>query len=173
MKYFILGGARSGKSSYAETLATRLADKNNQSIIYLATAQALDAEMEERIQHHQADRPDHWQLVEEPLQLADAIEQHSSNKALILVDCLTLWLTNCLCLNDESRYQLERSKFLHTLEHCQQNLILVSNEVGQGVVPADPLSRKFVDESGRLHQAISKLVDHLYFLVAGIPQKLK
>lgn len=173
MKYLILGGARSGKSGYAESLASQLATKNGQSIIYLATAQALDLEMEDRIKQHQADRPKHWLLIEEPLHLADAIQQHTGENSIVIVDCLTLWLSNCLCLNDEARYQLERSKLLNVLEENHYEIILVSNEVGQGVIPADPLSRKFVDESGRLHQAIAKRVDHLYFLVAGIAQQLK
>jgi adenosylcobinamide kinase/adenosylcobinamide-phosphate guanylyltransferase len=198
----IIGGARSGKSSLAEAYAK----SSNLSVTYIATAQAYDDEMQQRIKQHQADRPSHWQLIESPLCLAKKIELAILNASTvnefsiggkqqegicILVDCLTLWLTNCLCKpttdNDNSLegnlayWENEKQQFLSLLENIQQKdddqqsieIILVSNEVGHGIVPMGELSRQFVDQAGWLHQAIAKLADKVDFVMAGLPLTLK
>ncbi|URM39310.1 bifunctional adenosylcobinamide kinase/adenosylcobinamide-phosphate guanylyltransferase [Acinetobacter sp. AS23] len=169
MLQLILGGARSGKSRLAEQTAinTQLA------VTYVATAQALDPEMQSRIEHHQNQRPAHWSLVEEPLYLANALQKIDSPNQIILVDCLTLWLTNLLLLDDQSVQQLECEQLLKVLPTLESEIILVSNETGLGVVPLGKISRQFVDEAGRLHQALGQIADKVVFCVAGFPMILK
>ena len=169
MIQLILGGARSGKSRLAE----QKAKDSGLSVTYVATAQAYDDEMRERILHHQADRPTDWGLVEEPLYLADRLVQIDQANQLILVDCMTLWMSNLL-LNDQKDFQsLQCQKLLEMLPTLKSEIILVSNETGLGVVPMGQLSRKFVDESGRLHQQLGQIADHVVFCVAGFPIVLK
>jgi adenosylcobinamide kinase/adenosylcobinamide-phosphate guanylyltransferase len=190
----IIGGARSGKSALAE----RYAKSSNFPVTYIATAQAFDSEMQQRIAQHQADRPDHWHLIESPLQLAKTIELAIADSSVaqqgicILVDCLTLWLSNSLCkpsaeVNDNSDgniayWQQEKQQLLVLLESIQQHessqqrkieIILVSNEVGHGIVPMGELSRQFVDQAGWLHQAIANIADKVEFVMAGLPLTLK
>ncbi|EOQ72545.1 bifunctional adenosylcobinamide kinase/adenosylcobinamide-phosphate guanylyltransferase [Acinetobacter lactucae] len=169
MLQLILGGARSGKSRLAEQTAinTQLA------VTYVATAQALDPEMQSRIEHHQNQRPAHWSLVEEPLYLANALQKIDRPNQIILVDCLTLWLTNLLLLDDQSVQQLECEQLLKVLPTLESEIILVSNETGLGVVPLGEISRQFVDEAGRLHQALGQIADKVVFCVAGFPMILK
>lgn len=169
MLQLILGGARSGKSRLAEQTAinTQLA------VTYVATAQALDPEMQSRIEHHQNQRPAHWSLVEEPLYLANALQKIDRPNQIILVDCLTLWLTNLLLLDDQSVQQLECEQLLKVLPTLESEIILVSNETGLGVVPLGEISRQFVDEAGRLHQALGQIADKVMFCVAGFPMILK
>lgn len=169
MLQLILGGARSGKSRLAEQTAinTQLA------VTYVATAQALDPEMQSRIEHHQNQRPAHWSLVEEPLYLANALQKIDRPNQIILVDCLTLWLTNLLLLDDQSIQQLECEQLLKVLPTLESEIILVSNETGLGVVPLGEISRQFVDEAGRLHQALGQIADKVVFCVAGFPMILK
>lgn len=169
MLQLILGGARSGKSRLAEQTAinTQLA------VTYVATAQALDPEMQSRIEHHQNQRPAHWSLVEEPLYLANALQKIDRPNQIILVDCLTLWLTNLLLLDDQSVQQLECKQLLKVLPTLESEVILVSNETGLGVVPLGEISRRFVDEAGRLHQALGQIADKVVFCVAGFPMILK
>ncbi|MFV5547625.1 bifunctional adenosylcobinamide kinase/adenosylcobinamide-phosphate guanylyltransferase [Acinetobacter oleivorans] len=169
MLQLILGGARSGKSRLAEQTAinTQLA------VTYVATAQALDPEMHSRIEHHQNQRPAHWSLVEEPLYLANALQKTDRPNQIILVDCLTLWLTNLLLLDDQSVQQLECEQLLKVLPTLESEIILVSNETGLGVVPLGEISRRFVDEAGRLHQALGQIADKVVFCVAGFPMILK
>ncbi|MGK7248691.1 bifunctional adenosylcobinamide kinase/adenosylcobinamide-phosphate guanylyltransferase [Acinetobacter oleivorans] len=169
MLQLILGGARSGKSRLAEQTAinTQLA------VTYVATAQALDPEMQSRIEHHQNQRPAHWSLVEEPLYLVNALQKIDSPNQIILVDCLTLWLTNLLLLDDQSVQQLECEQLLKVLPTLESEIILVSNETGLGVVPLGEISRQFVDEAGRLHQALGQIADKVVFCVAGFPMILK
>ncbi|MGR2825070.1 bifunctional adenosylcobinamide kinase/adenosylcobinamide-phosphate guanylyltransferase [Acinetobacter sp. 1124_18A] len=169
MLQLILGGARSGKSRLAEQTAinTQLA------VTYVATAQALDPEMQSRIEHHQNQRPAHWSLVEEPLYLANALQKIDSPNQIILVDCLTLWLTNLLLLDDQSVQQFECEQLLKVLPTLESEVILVSNETGLGVVPLGEISRRFVDEAGRLHQALGQIADKVVFCVAGFPMILK
>lgn len=167
----ILGGARSGKSRYAENLATQ----SGLPVLYIATAQALDPEMEQRIRHHRQQRPAHWQTVEEPLALGNHLQQLAAEQpqALLLVDCLTLWLTNCLLHADDGFWPRARAELLQALAQIPNPLLLVSNEVGQGVVPMGELSRRFVDEAGRLHQDIALLLPSVTLVVAGIPLAVK
>ena len=169
MLQLILGGARSGKSRLAEqtAIATQLA------VTYVATAQALDSEMQNRIAHHQNQRPAHWLLVEEPLFLAKTLQKIDRPNQIILVDCLTLWLTNLLLLEDQNVQEFECEQLLDVLPKLQSEIILVSNETGLGVVPLGEISRRFVDEAGRLHQALGQIADKVVFCVAGFPMILK
>ena len=169
MLQLILGGARSGKSRLAE----QIAKDSGLSIVYIATAQALDEEMQQRIQHHQQQRPSHWQLCEEPIFLADQLLQLDQENQLILVDCLTLWLTNLLLAEDAALQQQQTEKLLKVLPQLKSDIVLVSNETGLGVVPMGEISRRFVDEAGRLHQALGQLADKVVFCVAGFPMILK
>ena len=169
MKSLVLGGARSGKSHYAQQLVS----ESQQRVIYIATAHPGDAEMMARIERHKHDRPSHWVIVEEEIALADVIQRHDASDTYILVDCLTLWLTNLLSENDGALLQSEIDKLLSVLSDLKGNIVFVSNEVGQGIMPMGELSRRFVDEAGRLHQVLAKLSDQVVLLVAGLPQKLK
>ncbi|MEQ1120480.1 bifunctional adenosylcobinamide kinase/adenosylcobinamide-phosphate guanylyltransferase [Acinetobacter seifertii] len=169
MLQLILGGARSGKSRLAEQMAI----STQLPVTYVATAQALDPEMQSRIAHHQNQRPVHWALVEEPLFLANALKKIDQPNQIILVDCLTLWLTNLLLLEDQSVQQFECEQLLKVLPTLESEIILVSNETGLGVVPLGEISRRFVDESGRLHQALGQIADKVVFCVAGFPMILK
>jgi adenosylcobinamide kinase/adenosylcobinamide-phosphate guanylyltransferase len=168
MKYLILGGARSGKSRFAEELALA----SDKRLIYIATAQGLDDEMQQRISHHQQQREKRWQTIEEPTTLAATLAQYADKNTCILVDCLTLWLTNVL-LAGEIIFQREYTALLKTVPELAGDIIFVSNEVGMGIVAADPLSRRFVDEAGRLHQALAKISDRTTLVVAGLPLSLK
>jgi len=169
MLQLILGGARSGKSRLAEqtAIATQLA------VTYVATAQALDPEMQNRIAHHQNQRPAHWSLIEEPLFLAKTLQKIDRPNQIILVDCLTLWLTNLLLLDDQNVQEFECEQLIDILPKLQSEIILVSNETGLGVVPLGEISRRFVDEAGRLHQALGQIADKVVFCVAGFPMILK
>ncbi len=165
----ILGGARSGKSGRAE----RLAAESGLEVVYLATATAGDGEMARRIEAHRAARPAHWRTVEEPLELARAIGREAAPGRCLIVDCLTLWLTNLLLDDDPHRLARERDALLAQLERAPGRLILVSNEVALGVVPMDALSRRFVDEAGRLHQYVAARADRVTLMVAGLPLIVK
>ncbi|KHF77779.1 Adenosylcobinamide-phosphate guanylyltransferase [Acinetobacter sp. neg1] len=169
MLQLILGGARSGKSRLAE----QIAKDSGLSVVYIATAQALDDEMQQRIEHHRQQRPEHWQVCEEPIYLADRLLQCDQPNQLILVDCLTLWLTNLLLAEDTTLLQQQTEKLLAFLAQLQAQVILVSNETGLGVVPMGEISRRFVDEAGRLHQALGQLAHKVTFCVAGFPMILK
>lgn len=169
MKQLILGGARSGKSRYAQQQAIVSA----KPVIYVATAYAGDNEMQARIQQHQQERPRDWQLIEEQTALADVLIQHDSVDHCILVDCLTLWLSNLLCHEDQGLYRVERDKLLQVVASLQGDVILVSNEVGQGIVPMGELNRRFVDEAGWLHQALAQSCERVVWIMAGLPQVLK
>lgn len=168
MKQLVLGGARSGKSRFAEELALA----GDKQLVYIATAQGLDGEMQQRISHHQNQRDIRWQTIEEPLALASSLQQYSAENTCILVDCLTLWLTNILLAGEEI-FQREYATFLAALPQLAGDIILVSNEVGMGIVAADPLSRRFVDEAGRLHQILAKTCHNVTLVVAGLPLTLK
>lgn len=169
MHELILGGARSGKSAHGEALAAQSACE----VTYIATAQIHDdSEMRSRIDAHRARRPGHWALVEAPLALGDAIACHAGHGRLLLVDCLTLWLTNIL-LDGEKRFLQERARLLEALDSAPGRVIMVSNEVGQGVVPMNALSRRFVDEAGWLHQTLAGHCQRVWWVVAGLPQCLK
>ncbi|MGR6870799.1 bifunctional adenosylcobinamide kinase/adenosylcobinamide-phosphate guanylyltransferase [Pseudomonas sp. HK3] len=165
--HLILGGARSGKSGYGESLAKQA----NRGVTYVATAQALDGEMNERIAQHQRDRPDHWHTLEEPLALADVITTYSQPDNVVLVDCLTLWLMNVM--HHELDLSTEVDAVLSALKQAQGLVILVSNEITMGVVPMGELSRRYVDNLGRLHQQIAKQANEVTLMVAGIPMVVK
>jgi adenosylcobinamide kinase/adenosylcobinamide-phosphate guanylyltransferase len=164
---FILGGARSGKSRQAEQLALA----SGREVFYIATAQAQDDEMRQRIQRHRGERPVHWQTVEEPLQLAATILSLQAPGRCLLIDCLTLWVTNQLL--DEADLQAEREALCAALVNARGEVILVSNETGMGVVPMGELSRRFSDEAGWLNQSVAALADQVVLMVAGIPLTVK
>ncbi|AWT10979.1 bifunctional adenosylcobinamide kinase/adenosylcobinamide-phosphate guanylyltransferase [Stutzerimonas frequens] len=169
MLELILGGARSGKSRFAE----RLAAESGLAVTYIATSQALDGEMTARIAHHRERRPAHWALVEEPLQLARVLCEQAAAGRCLLVDCLTLWLTNLLMLDDAMRLAEERDALLECLDGLPGRILLVSNETGLGVVPLGELTRRYVDEAGWLHQAVAERAQRVTFMVAGLPMTLK
>lgn len=170
MKELILGGARSGKSHYAETCAT----ESGLDVVYVATAQALDDEMQQRIKHHQQQRPAHWQLIEEPLNLVSTLKDNANNNTCILVDCLTLWLSNQLC-SEEYKIQLQENinNIINILPELPGRIIFVSNEVSMGIIPMGEINRQFVDEAGRLHQRLAAVCDKVTLMVAGIPSHIK
>jgi adenosylcobinamide kinase/adenosylcobinamide-phosphate guanylyltransferase len=163
----VLGGARSGKSAFAEALVLG----SGLEPVYIATAQALDGEMTERIGLHRQRRGAGWRLVEEPLELAPALTLHTGAGRAVLVDCLTLWLTNLLLAERNPGHEADR--LLGAVESLAGPAVLVSNEVGLGVVPADALSRRFVDEAGRLHQRLGAVAQQVTFMAAGLPLHLK
>ena len=167
MHTLILGGIKSGKSRLAETLAT------DAEVLFIATATASDEEMRERIQQHRNSRPAHWTVIEEPLAIAGAIQQHSERHQCVLVDCLTLWLTNLLLCDDADQFTRQRGDLIALLSQIKVPVILVSNEINMGVVPLGELSRRFCDEAGLLHQELAGLCDNVILTVAGIPTYLK
>ncbi len=160
----VLGGARSGKSAYAENLIRALPAP----WIYCATAQALDDEMSDRIAHHQARRGEGWITLETPLDLAEALAAHTQP---ILVDCLTLWLTNIMLAGKD--VTAETAKLLAAAKASKAPIVFVSNEVGLGIVPGNALAREFRDNAGRLNQDVAKIASHVVFMAAGLPMVLK
>lgn len=165
-----LGGARSGKSARAEARARSRSPHRT----YIATATAGDPEMAARIAHHQTQRQnDGWRTVDAPEALSGALVQHCRGDGVVLVDCLTLWLSNWLCKDDSAQWQDVRDTFLATLPQLPGDIVLVSNEVGCGVVPMGELSRRFVDEAGRLHQSLAQIADRVVLVTAGLEQILK
>lgn len=169
MQQLILGGARSGKSRLAE----KLADESGLEVIYIATSQPLDGEMNQRVAMHRQRRPDSWGLVEEPLELARVLKENAGPDRCLLVDCLTLWLTNLLMLDDPQRLAQERDALLDCLAQLPGHIIFVSNETGLGVVPLGELTRRYVDEAGWLHQTLAERCQRVVFTVAGLPMTLK
>ena len=177
----ILGGARSGKSALAEGLA----QESGREVTYIATSRAGDGEMSARIAHHRTRRPAHWRTVEEALMLADAIRSECTAGRTVLVDCLTLWLTNLMLdgapivpeigeFDLPPRFDAQRHALLDLIEEgLSGELLLVSNEVGMGIVPMSALARRFADEAGRLHQAIAARADRVILVAAGLPLVLK
>lgn len=165
----ILGGARSGKSGYALELAKAHGD----GVSWIATAEALDDEMRLRIQRHQAERPAAWRSVEAPLALAAAIEQAAAPGRCLVVDCLTLWLSNCLLCPDPAIWPAQKEALLAVAARAPGRLLLVSNEVGCGIVPDNALARRFRDEAGWLHQALAARVPRVTLVVAGIAVPVK
>ncbi|KAF0865343.1 bifunctional adenosylcobinamide kinase/adenosylcobinamide-phosphate guanylyltransferase [Pseudomonas sp. LD120] len=169
MLQLILGGARSGKSRLAEKLAIDSA----LAVTYIATSQPLDGEMNQRIAHHRERRPAQWGLIEEPLELARVLQQAADVERCLLVDCLTLWLTNLLMLEDDERLVAERDALLQCVATLPGEIIFVSNETGMGVVPLGELTRRYVDEAGWLHQALAERCQRVVLTVAGLPLILK
>ena len=163
----VLGGARSGKSRHAEALVEGAAA----GALYLATAEAGDAEMAERIRRHRARRGAFWQTLEERLALAESLRRESRAERPILVDCLTLWLANLLASG--SAVDAEIDGLVETLPLLAGPVVFVANEVGLGIVPENALARQFRDHAGRLNQAIAAAADRVVFLAAGLPLMLK
>ena len=167
---FITGGARSGKSAFAERLAAERPGKR----AYLATAQALDAEMVSRIEHHRKRRGDAWDTFEEPLAVAELIGKLNGRYEVLLLDCLTLWLSNVIARHDDDR---EIASLVEALSRSVRQFpgmaIVVSNEVGLGIVPDNALARRFRDIAGFANQQLAQAADEAYFLAAGIPVKIK
>ena len=164
----ILGGARSGKTAFSEQLAIR----GGARPAYLATAEALDGEMRDRVASHRAGRAARFTTIEEPLALSDALIKASRDHDVILVDCLTLWITNLLVANEDvAKAVSELGATLVQLKTAK--VILVSNEVGQGIVPDNAMARTFRDLAGAAHQRLAEICDDVYFIVAGLPMTLK
>jgi len=165
--HLILGGARSGKSAYGE----RLAKDSETPVVYVATAQAFDDEMRERIKQHQSDRPSHWQSIEVLCDLPQALLESSHSGNVVLVDCLTLWLMNLMYQQKDIHQSV--TDLLHALTQVKGRVIMVSNEISMGVVPMGKESRLYVDELGRLHQRIAQAAQQVTLMVAGIPMVVK
>jgi adenosylcobinamide kinase / adenosylcobinamide-phosphate guanylyltransferase len=167
-KTLILGGVRSGKSRYAGELAAA----RGRAVTVIATGAAKDEEMAARIEAHRASRPAHWSVVEEQLRLAAALRT-AAPSGVVVVDCLTLWLSNLLCLEDEELLRRESAGLMDALAALDTDCILISNEVGFGIIPASALARRFGDEAGALHQRLAQLCDRVVLMVAGLPVTLK
>ncbi len=169
MKTLILGGVRSGKSRLAERIAKECGDP----VTYIATATLEDGEMRARAALHRAQRPDHWRVIEEPVRLADTLGAQAAAGRCLLVDCLTLWLTNLLGADDGAVFEHERAALLAALPALDGRVILVANETNMGITPMGELSRRYCDEAGRLHQDIARICERVVLTVAGLPQVLK
>ena len=167
----VLGGARSGKSAWAESLIEQQMDNVWDGATYLATATAEDAEFAARIIEHRKRRGKHWHTVQEPLQIADALKKHANPMRPILVDCLTLWLSN-LMLNERDVTR-ELSRLVKHLNDLAGPVVFVSNEVGLSIVPDNALARVFRDHAGRLNQQLAAIADCVVFITAGLPMTLK
>lgn len=174
MKELILGGARSGKSRYAEQQAQACAQKHQQTLWYIATASIGDEEMAARVKLHQDRRDKKWQLIEEPIHLTDIIRRYKHTDNCLLIDCLTLWLSNIL-IDEKLKTQWPQIKheFIDALQRSQASIFMVSNEVGSGIVPMGELSRLFVDESGWLQQELAANCERVTLVTAGLPLMLK
>ena len=163
----VLGGARSGKSSYAE----KIVESSRLQPLYLATGRAFDKEMESRIAIHRDRRGSEWQTVEEPLDLVSVLRLHTAEDRFVLVDCLTLWLTNLMMA--ERDVTTETANLVAILPELAGPVVFVSNEVGLGIVPENRMAREFRDHAGFLHQAVAAVADEVYFMAAGLPLKMK
>lgn len=174
MKELILGGVKSGKSKLAE----QRANASGLAVTYIATAMKsfngiVDEALHTRIKKHQQQRPEQWKLIEEPLQLATTISNHSTRDNCLLIDCLTLWMTNLLLDKNPSLLTHETDALINTLENTQGQIIFVSNETNLGIIPDSELSRRFCDETGILHQRLAAACDNVILTVAGLPHVLK
>ncbi|HVJ47833.1 bifunctional adenosylcobinamide kinase/adenosylcobinamide-phosphate guanylyltransferase [Desulfitobacterium sp.] len=181
----ITGGARSGKSTFAE----RLAAHSGRPVIYIATAQVLDEEMTWRVKKHQHQRPDNWQLIEEPFAIPVVLEEIRYKNAVVLLDCVTIWLSNLLLkslgstseslfpdtLTPEAEEKiLEQVQKVATLaQEITPQIIMVTNEVGQGIVPDNPMARSYRDLAGRANQLLARQADKVFYVVAGYPIEVK
>ena len=163
----LLGGARSGKSRLAE----QLAEKRNGRLVYIATAEAWDDEMKARIAEHKSRRGDRWHSIEAPVAVAEVLRALPPDTGVVLVDCLTLWLSNLMHAGRD--VAAETAGLLTALNAVEFPVLLVSNEVGLGIVPDNKLARDFRDAQGRLNQAVAEAADHAIFMAAGLPLVLK
>ncbi len=169
MRELILGGVRSGKSRLAEQHAL----VSGLQVVYVATAQVRDVEMQRRVAEHQARRPYSWLLVEAGRNLAEVLQREATAQRCVLVDCLTLWLTQLLCDAREQDLRRESAALLEVLPSLPGQIILVGNETNMGIVPLGELSRRYCDEAGRLHQQIAALCERVTLMVAGLPLAVK
>ena len=168
----VLGGARSGKSRYAEQLGHDwLANNPSGERLYIATCQAFDDEMTSRIDKHKQQRGDNWTTIEEPFQLADCLTRSQGKSRFILVDCLTLWLTNHLLAENDINQKI--SDLCDALKTADDHIVLVANEVGLGIVPENKLARQFRDHAGICNQRVAEVADHVAFIAAGLPLVMK
>ena len=163
----VLGGARSGKSAFAERLATDSGLERH----YLATGQAYDDEMRERIARHRADRGNGWITHEVTVDLVEELDRTAASDRVVLVDCLTLWLTNLMMADAD--IEAAGNMLIDCVRQWKGRLVLVSNEVGMGIVPENRMAREFRDHAGRLHQRLAAVADEVYFVAAGLPLKMK
>jgi len=167
---FITGGARSGKSAFAERLANNIAGRR----AYIATAQALDEEMAAKIEKHRKDRGIAWDTYEEPLAIAELLRKLSGRYEVVLLDCLTLWLSNIMAHADgNTAISLRADELTTAVREFGGVCIIVSNEVGLGIVPDNPLARRFRDCAGMVNQGMAQAADEVYFTASGIPMKIK
>ncbi len=167
---FITGGCRSGKSRFALDFANHHFSKK----LFLATSEALDEEMAQRIENHKKARGPEWQTIEEPVEIVNKIKECGGDGKVILIDCLTLWLYNLLMRwDDDARIIDETDNLINVIRQNPASFILVSNEVGLGIVPADPLSRRYRDLLGTMNQRIAAALDTVVFMVSGLPLFLK
>ena len=167
---FVTGGARSGKSDFA----MRLAEEASRDRVYVATARALDPEMEDRVRRHREARGDGWRTVEEPLDIVGAVSV--AGGGAVVVDCLTLWLTNMLMEDGDGFEDVAASKAAElaaSIKRIPGTTVVVSNEVGLGIVPSDALTRKFRDAAGRVNRVVAEAADEVFIVVSGIPLKIK
>ncbi len=173
MKVFVLGGMKSGKSR----LASEIAQASAKQTVLIATATGNDDEMRRRIERHRLDRLEQnaadWQVIEEPVAVAEALLECQPTSDIVVIDCLTLWLTNLLLAEDKTLLAREQKALLQVLATTKLEVVLVSNEVSMGVIPLGELSRRFCDEAGVLHQQIAGLCDTVILSVAGLPHYLK
>lgn len=167
----ILGGARSGKTGFA----LKRGDKLGGTKVYIATAEGLDEEMQYRIQKHQIERPKDWQTIEEPLNISDALLSLDVKADVIVIDCLTLWLSNLLLKmkGDEKRIVDQMNRLVETITRIKPSILAISNEVGLGIVPENRISRLFRDYLGDLHQQLAEIALDVTLMVAGIPMIIK
>ncbi len=169
MKDLVVGGVKSGKSA----LGARVAQCSGREVVFIATATAGDEEMRERIERHRRERCPDWRVVEEPLHLARVLSSHDRPHRCLLVDCLTLWLTNLLGADDEDLLHRETDALLACLPALRADVVLIANETGFGVMPANALARRFCDQAGLLNQRLGRLCDRVSLVAAGLPVVLK
>ena len=171
MKHLVLGGVRSGKSAFAEAW---IAEQSNQ-VTYIATSQIWDDGMAERIAKHRAQRPTHWHLIEEPIEVAQKLRDIASNKPdqAVIIECCSLWVTNLLCQEPPLNIDENIEQLLQAVHTFPSPLVLVSAEVGLGILPMNELARRYADEIGILNQRLAKLCDQVTLVAAGLPLTLK
>jgi len=168
---FVLGGARSGKSNFAKRLAE---EQKNGRVVFLATSQALDQEMARRIKKHKQSRPAHWLTLEEPLDLSAALRKQKNRFTFIIIDCLTLWVSNMILAGySERSVILAAGKALDVLKKNKAQAVIVANEVGLGIVPNNKLARDFRDIAGKVNQLVARHAQEVYFIIAGVTTKIK
>lgn len=167
---FVLGGARSGKSAFAETLALSAATPDK-TLFYVATAEIFDAEMQQRVDLHRQRRGTEWQLIDAPVNLTDSLTRHDAQDAVFLVDCLSVWTTNLLI--GEHDIPAARQTLIDHITKCEATIIFVASETGLGIVPDNALSRQFRDVSGLLNQRVASVATEVFFVTAGIANKIK